>query len=398
MPAWPRAGNVTSKHHLSSLALLATLCLGVATFASDAGASPGSGRVDLRKAKLDTAHGKAFAPSPDGNVQVTLDPALQREALKLLEQSKAKEGAIVLSDVRTGRILAWASRGGDSDWVATARAPSASLFKVATAAALLDRGRVTPTTRQCYAGGERKLENEDLVDDKTRDDHCVSFGEALGFSINAVIARMALKHLAPAELRETSSALGFGSGVPIDLHVPHGNIKIPDEPFAFARAAAGFWNGHTSPLEALFMMQTIANQGERVHLHVLGDPDSVVRESDGAAMRPATARSLTRMLQVTTRTGTSAKAFHKADGGSYFPKMSVAGKTGTLIGGHPTRMFSWFAGFAPARKPEVAISVMLGNDVKWWKKGNEVAREMLQAYFGDAGAQARHRIRSESVR
>ena len=40
-------------------------------------------------------------------------------------------------------------------------------------------------------------------------------------------------------------------------------------------------------------------------------------------------------------------------------------------------------------------AVMLGNDVKWWKKGNEVAREMLQAYFGETGASARHRIRTE---
>ena len=81
------------------------------------------------------------------------------------------------------------------------------------------------------------------------------------------------------------------------------------------------------------------------------------------------------------RSGTSAKVFHDEDGRKVFPGMHVAGKTGTLIGGKPTRMFSWFAGFAPTRHPRVAISVMLANDVKWWTKGNIVAREMLEAYF-----------------
>ena len=365
--------------------------------ASSAFASPGAQKLDLRHLRLDSSSGRLAAGSHDGPVGLALDVKLQREAERILEHTRAKEGAIVMSDVRTGRILVWATRGGNKDWVTTPRAPSASLFKVVTAAALLDRKKVSPTTRQCFGGGEKKLEDEDLIDDKTRDTQCVSFSQALGHSINAVIARQAMKHLTPEELRETSSALGFGTTVPLDVSVPHGDIKIPNEKFAFARAAAGFWNGHTTPLEALFMMQTIANNGERVALHLVGDPNSIERVPDGVAMRPATARTLGRMLSVTTRSGTSAKAFHKADGETYFPKMSIAGKTGTLIGGSPTRMYSWFAGYAPAKKPEVAIAVLLGNDVKWWKKGNEAARDMLVAYFGEQGAQARALVRKHDT-
>ena len=138
-----------------------------------------------------------------------------------------------------------------------------------------------------------------------------------------------------------------------------------------------------SALSALFLMQTIARKGERVPLTLLADRDPIGLDDDAPrqAMRVSTANTLVRMLEVTTRTGTSAKVFHDEDGHRVFPHMNVAGKTGTLIGGHPSRMFSWFAGFAPSRHPEVAISVMLANDVKWWTKGNAVAREMLEAYF-----------------
>ena len=51
--------------------------------------------------------------------------------------------------------------------------------------------------------------------------------------------------------------------------------------------------------------------------------------------------------------------------------VAVAAKTGTLIGDKPTRMYSWFVGFAPAEAPEVAIAVLLANDVTWRMKGNE---------------------------
>jgi cell division protein FtsI/penicillin-binding protein 2 len=67
------------------------------------------------------------------------------------------------------------------------------------------------------------------------------------------------------------------------------------------------------------------------------------------------------MLEVTTRAGTSAKAFEPHEGK---PDVSVAGKTGTLAYEKPKRLVSWFAGFAPSREPEVAIAVLLANDEK----------------------------------
>jgi cell division protein FtsI/penicillin-binding protein 2 len=64
------------------------------------------------------------------------------------------------------------------------------------------------------------------------------------------------------------------------------------------------------------------------------------------------------------------------------------------------RMFSWFAGFAPAAKPEIAVSVMLANDLRWREKANEVARDFLAAYFdrevasrSGGGAERRARAR-----
>lgn len=314
-------------------------------------------------------------------VKLTLDPAWQRAAEKLLARSGAPEAAIVASDVRTGRILVWASRG-DKDFVTTPFAPSASLFKIVTAAALLESGRASPATQECYAGGESAISARDLA---RRGSVCTSFGEALGKSINLVFAKLAKKHLSAADLKRTAGELGFAGGVPIDVPVGESVVSVPEDPLGLARAAAGFWNGKLTPLGALFAMQTIANEGERVRFSVLDRGGSIERVSAGRALDPKVARTLRQMLEVTTRRGTCARAFRKPDGTRSLASVGVAAKTGTLVGGKPARMFSWFAGFAPAAAPKVAVAVMLANDLTWRTKANIIGRDMLEAYFGEAG-------------
>jgi cell division protein FtsI/penicillin-binding protein 2 len=55
----------------------------------------------------------------------------------------------------------------------------------------------------------------------------------------------------------------------------------------------------------------------------------------------------------------------------------VAGKTGTLNGADPFIAYSWFVGFAPAHRPEVAFAVLLGHGEGGGTKAAEVAREVV---------------------
>lgn len=356
---------------ISSLVLAAALAMSAAPAEA---ARP----VDLRRARVtDEA---VYAPIGPGGAEVklTLDPRLQRAAERLLARSGAHEGAIVAADVRTGRILAWASRG-DRDYVVEPFAPSASLFKIATAAALLEGGRVKPTTRECYEGGEHEIRPADL---DRRGGACASLADAVGHSINLVIARLARKNLTPEALRHSAAALGFAGEVPIDVPVAASVVRIPDDPFGMARASAGFWNGQLTPLGGLEAVTAVANDGERVRFSII-DRGPAARVSAGRAVSVSTARALTRMLEITTRRGTAAKAFHRPNGTPYLD-VPVAAKTGTLIGGARPRMYSWFAGFAPSTAPQIAINVMLGNDLRWHTKANIMGRELLEAYFNPA--------------
>lgn len=307
----------------------------------------------------------------------SLEPRVQASAERWLRTAAPHEGAIVVSDVRTGRVLAWASRGA-GDRVSTAFAPAASVFKLATVSALLDSGRANATSTACYAGGERKFELADLRDVPGRDSACVPLRTAVGHSINLAIAKLAVRHLRPQEVRAKAGLLGLDGLVPIDRTVGASRIDLPEDRLGFARAAAGFWNGRTSVLGALFAVQTIANGGVRVRLQTASK--SPARIEDGRALSAVSAAELSRMMQLTTRSGTASKVFRKGRRAS-LQGLPVAAKTGTLIGDKPARMYSWFTAFAPANAPEIAVAVVLANDITWKMKGNEVGREVLGDYF-----------------
>ena len=335
---------------------------------------------DVDLSSIEIEGNRATAPRRESGERVTLtiDPYLQRAAYRALVKSKAPSGALIMSDVRTGRVLAWVAIGKEGDLVRKAKYPGASLFKIVTSAALIDEGSVKATDVICFQGGESRLREEDLKPGCHAGDSHVRFDKALGKSINGVFGKLALSHLDQAKLDTMARAFGIGKPPPLDLPSDATMTRVPKDRLGLARAAAGFGKSKMSPLAALDVMQTIANKGERIRLRVAGDQASVTRSSLGHVIDEEAATRLVRMLEVTTRTGTSAKAFEPREGK---PDVSVAGKTGTLAYEKPKRLVSWFAGFAPSRDPEVAIAVLLANDEKWWKKANEIAREVLDAHF-----------------
>jgi cell division protein FtsI/penicillin-binding protein 2 len=330
-------------------------------------------------ARLRVRDGVVMAPRrADGRlVALTLDPRLQRSIERLLRDSRAPSGAVVMADVKSGKILAWASRGRRGDLVRTPYFPPASLSKVVAAAALLEGGHVLRGTPLCFGGGHRDLTWTDIRRLCRPGEPKMPFGQALGRSVNVIFGRLAAHHLSTDALMRATRSLAFGAKPPLDVPAGASHVPAPKGKLAIARTAAGFArNAKVSPLSTLSMMHTIANAGVRRRLRLLASSGSDLQPT--RAVKSSTARALTRMLEVTTRRGTGRRAFAFKKGR---PKYRSVGKTGTLTVGPPWRMLSWYAGFAPTKAPEVVIAVMLANDLRWWRKGNDLARDSLDAYF-----------------
>jgi cell division protein FtsI/penicillin-binding protein 2 len=347
--------------------------------------------------------GQTFsAPTDAGTARLTLEPELQEAAVRLLRVHRLHEAAITLIDVATGKLLVYAShveQGPQRDLCAEASAPSASLFKIVTAAALLEDAHVRPDAPVCYSGGEQRVLARDLIEDPQRDRWCTTLAGALGHSINTVFARLATEHLVHGQLEQMAERFGYGSAPEFDAQVQPSSLHLPTEPLEFARTAAGFWNSTLSPLHATQISATIARGGEARRATIV----RTVEDRAGAVLpEPSeqppgrrvvardTADQLAEMMTRTVSEGTSFRAFHDARGSAFLPSISVAGKTGTLTSAEMQRFYTWFTGFAP-RAPDptlgqVAIGVLVVNGPAWQVKANVIARDMLRAYFASRGA------------
>lgn len=332
-------------------------------------------------------------PRRDGTRAVlTVDPDLQSHVRALFRRYDVPVGGLVAIEPKTGRVLAYvgyeAGKGDSAGVVTDPAPPAASVFKIVTASALLDAG-VKTSTSVCYGGGMRGLEQADLIDSPKRDRWCATLGDALGYSINAVFAKLADRYVNEARMTQYVSAFGFGQRLPFDLPATPSPVDVPESRLERARMAAGFWHSQLSPLHGALLASTIANDGQMPYAALVARIENAkgetLYEHTPRTFREVvprqTARDTGEMMTRTVTRGTSKKAFWDPKGRPFLPGIEVAGKTGTLSRYNPQRTYNWWVGYAPVDDPKIAVAVLVVNEPKWRIKASYVAREALREYL-----------------
>jgi len=346
----------------------------------------------LSAMRLDRSLGRYVAPYGKGRAILTLEPALQARLERTLATWTVPWGATVLMEPATGRVIAMAEhaerdpqlRGG----VLKARPPAASIFKIVTAAALLERG-VDPQEAVCYHGGKHRLSPRLLEDDPRRDGRCLTLEQAFGYSANVVFAKLADRTLSAAELRAEAERFFFNASLPFEGAIEPSRAEVPDDRFGVANTAAGFGEVRMSPLHGALLASVVANGG------VLSPPRLVEAvEGEVAPIPPDPARivdeavalQLADMMRATVTEGTGRRFFRRPP--PSLRGVSVAGKTGSLFDRSPFRDWSWFVGYAPADRPQVVVATVVMNGPKWRVRAPWVAREALADFFAERLASA----------
>jgi peptidoglycan glycosyltransferase len=363
--------------------------------------------VDLQSI---TRHGSTFVADLEGGgaAELTLNAGLQDAVEEVLAHYDVPFGAAVAISIPDGRVLALAGRSavdpslGPAELALRPWAPAASVFKIVAASALVDEASLSGASRACYHGGVSAVLAENLVDLPRLDRRCATLAFALGKSQNAIIAKLAARHLQPAGLLRMANAFGFGEPIEFEAPVEPSEIDVPSEQLEFARTAAGFWHSSLSPLHGALMAAAVANAGEMPAPRLVeraadaeGRPLVLQRRPARRVLPPAVAREVGRMMELTTTMGTARVAFQDRTGHPYLP-VDVAGKTGTLFyRGRPQDPalpaavlpdggflgYSWFVGYAPARQPRIAFAVVIGNPRDWKIKATFVARRIVAEYL-----------------
>jgi len=342
---------------------------------------------------LDIDSGRFLASYGDGEAVLTLDVRLQKKLERTLADFNVPYGATVLLDPRTGRVLAMAEHSRAepraSNLSLRALSPAASIFKIVTAAALLEQG-YSPEEPVCYHGGNHRLAPRMLADDSRRDNACLPLATAFGHSANVVFAKLADRGLTPEVLRATADRFLFNTIIPFPSPIEPSRAEIPLDRFGLANTAAGFGDVRLSALHAAMLGAVVANRGVLV-------PPWLVELVQGSEPPPSlaepmriiderVAEALGAMMRETVARGTAQRAFARPP--RELRGVRVAGKTGSLNEQKPFRDHTWFVGYAPAEDPRVVVASVVVNGPLWRVRAPWVAREALAAYFADHLADA----------
>lgn len=325
-------------------------------------------------------------------VQYSFDAALSRAVFGLLERAHVGLGHVVVMDPATSELLVYASTDVER-FPPTGTYPAASLIKVVTAAAALDR---TPgaALRTCRFDGSPYVLTPARVDPPRRGTE-VSLRKALATSNNQCFAQLAVHELGPARMLDVIRRFGLLEA-PAPAH-PAGIASDPGrDAYALGQLGCGLAGCRITPLHAVRLAATVSD-GQ------LRQPRWVSRVVDGSGrelalpepepprrvLTPALAAEVRDMMVETTVRGTARRAFHPK-GRALIPGVNVAGKTGSLSGKDPDGRYEWFIGVAPAERPRVAVAVVVVQGNVWHKSASQVSAQVFELLFcGERGCSPR---------
>jgi cell division protein FtsI (penicillin-binding protein 3) len=321
-------------------------------------------------------------PATGQALTLTIDEVIQYIAEKELEEAvdhaRAKSGTIIVMEPRTGAILAMAvSPRFDPNAVASLTADRwrnraltdtyepGSTMKVVVAAAALEERVMMPGSMLFGENGRMTIANTTIHDHEKLG--WMTFAQMIQKSSNIGAAKTGML-VGDQRLYRYLQAFGFGQRTDIDLPGEvSGLLKSPREwgRRSLASISMGQEVGVT-PLQMITAVSAIANDGVLMKPYVVAE----VRDQKGQRAKeilpqvkrrvvsPATARTLTTIMEGVVTSGTGAKAA--------IPGFRVAGKTGTAQKVDPrTGTYSSalsigsFVGFVPADAPRLAIIVVV---------------------------------------
>ena len=332
--------------------------------------SPGQRRVIKdRKGRIVEDIENLKTPREGRPLKLSIDERFQylahRELKAAVEANKAKGGALVMLDAKTGEVLAlvnqpdynpnnraqWNPKQARNRSVTDTFEPG-STFKPFAVSAALEAGIVRPDTMIATGSGF-------IVGSKTITDshplNQMTVAEIIQKSSNIGTAKMALQ-LPSERLWSLYSELGFGTapktGFPGEAS---GRLRPVKSWKPIEQATMGYGYGvSVSALQLARAYTVFTNDGVLLPATFLKREGDVIGKQ---ILSVKTARTMAQMLETVTQTGgTATKA--------QVPGYRIAGKTGTaykLVNGQyaDNLYLSSFVGFGPVSNPRYIIAVTI---------------------------------------
>jgi peptidoglycan glycosyltransferase len=345
--------------------------------------------------------------SPNSTLQVrrSLSIPLQVKAESLFKLSKVHYGSAVVMNAKTGEVLALYSYGNLKDrsesenLALRATFPAASIFKVITAAAAVESGKLKANSMIPVRGSFHTLYKQNLFksggieptseEAQKKSWRAISLEDALAKSVNSVFGKVGIFGVGAEGLRKTAEKFLFGSNIPFEYAVEPSIAYIPNDGYALAESASGFNRFTTlSPLHGALIGAAVINNGTLMEPSIVQevvDPTGQALYSYepkilSKVVEEEVALELQQMMHRTVIAGTSRRSFRSLKRSS-LSEVFVGGKTGTLNGKNPPGRYDWFVGFGELGDQKVSVSVLCIHGPLRGAKASSIARTLLETHF-----------------
>ena len=318
----------------------------------------------------------------DTYIVLTIRPGLQKMLENILAKYDTRISVGIIEDPFTGEILALASSHKNkvlsieddnfktSNWAFKATFPVASIFKIITAAAGIDTGKITSNSNfLAYKKSYMKV------------------WKAFASSHNGVFGSVA-KKAGRETVNKYATAFGFNKNFFFDLPVGKSVCKLSTNKTQMGQDAAGLNKDFlVSPMHVASIVSTVLNRGKTLKPYLV---DYVVRKGKivfkrrpfqlAQPIKESTAREIYKMMYATTAVGTGKKGF---GGYKKCPTLSkiCGGKTGTLTGASPNYLYTWFGGFTKATGRDLCIVTLSGQKNHSGTKAASIAGQIAYELY-----------------
>jgi cell division protein FtsI (penicillin-binding protein 3) len=330
--------------------------------------------------------GKDLALSIDRKIQYIAFSHLK----EAVEKHKAKAGAIVVLDVKSGEVLALAnlptynpndrtrlSGAQLRNRVLTDTFEPGSTIKPFPVALALEKKLVTPNTSIQTAPGRMTIGRTTIGD--AHEHGILTVSQIIEKSSNVGTAKMALQ-MQPQDMWEMFTTVGFGQQPKIGFPgAVAGRVRPYKSWRPIEQATMSYGHGMSASLIQIARSYMIfARDGDMIPLSLQKATD---RPISRRVISEKTARDMRLMLEMAAGPkGTAPQA--------QVPGYRVAGKTGTAHklanGQYVNKYISSFVGFAPVSDPRIIVAVMVDEPSNGLHFGGQVAAPIFSAVTANA--------------
>ena len=370
---------------------------------------------------------------PGNEMILNLDLDLQKTAEEAMEK-EGKSGAVVVIEVNSGRLLTLATTpqihledfiGGISkaNWkklsdnpqkplrhkAIQGAYPPGSVFKMVTALAGLSKGVIDENTL-IYCPGHFFYGGRTYRCWKKSGHGPMNLKQAIAQSCDVFFYQVGMR-VGVDGIAEISKQLGLGKRTGIELEHENRGL-VPSKKWKRKRYKTKWHNGETlsvaigqgfnlvTPLQIAVMTSAIANGGTLYRpmlVDIVTDPDGRIidqtepEEVGHLEVSPAYLKLVQGgMLEAVQGAAGTARRLR-------IPGIPIAGKTGTAqvvklskskgLKDHEIpykeRDHAWFTCYAPADKPEIAVTVLVEHGMHGSSGAGPIAKIMLEKYFAE---------------